>query len=310
MSILTYQCLIFQYIVRFSDMYLFRKKSIYFLVLLLVGSTILSTKIFAKELRRLKNVKYIDNPSNDGDSFTIKAGRRSYRLRLYYVDCPETSAPTRNDAQRVKEQTRHFGLNSIDDTFKFGNKATTLVKTLLKNKRFTVHTEFADAMGRSKRGRIYGFVTLVGGEDLADRLIKEGLARVYGMARETPTGVSKKRAWAKLRTLEDVAQLKRAGVWSVSNPNKLLKWREQLWDEKLKLVTIQRRGQAAQQSKRIDINNAHLKELLLIDGIGRSMARRIIKGRPYASIKDLLKVSGIGKKKLKAIRSQIRVTRK
>lgn len=107
--------------------------------------------------------------------------------------------------------------------------------------------------------------------------------------------------------MEDIAQLKRKGVWSKTNPNKLLQLREKQWNEDRRLATIQKQGKAAEFSNRVNINKAKLKELISIDGIGPSLAKRIIKGRPYVSIKDLLKISGIGKKKLKAIRSKIRL---
>jgi len=41
---------------------------------------------------------------------------------------------------------------------------------------------------------------------------------------------------------------------------------------------------------------------MFINGIGPVLAERIIAGRPYKTIDDLLKVKGIGSKKLEKIR--------
>lgn len=44
----------------------------------------------------------------------------------------------------------------------------------------------------------------------------------------------------------------------------------------------------------VNINTANITELDSLNGIGPSMAQKIIDSRPYNSTKDLLKVSGIG----------------
>ncbi|GJQ24147.1 hypothetical protein BIY37_08310 [Candidatus Brocadia sapporoensis] len=52
----------------------------------------------------------------------------------------------------------------------------------------------------------------------------------------------------------------------------------------------------------IDLNSASKEELMSVDGIGPVLSARIIAGRPYKTVDDLLKVKGIGPKKLKNIR--------
>lgn len=42
-------------------------------------------------------------------------------------------------------------------------------------------------------------------------------------------------------------------------------------------------------------------------GIGPVLARRIIESRPYRSVDDLIRVKGIGAKKLEAIRGMVGV---
>jgi len=52
----------------------------------------------------------------------------------------------------------------------------------------------------------------------------------------------------------------------------------------------------------LNLNTAGKEELMSINGIGPVLSARIIAGRPYKTIDDLLKVKGIGPKKLEHIR--------
>ena len=107
---------------------------------------------FSADLQMLSNARLINDPANDGDSFLLEANGKSFHMRLYLVDCPETSISFRSDAQRVREQTRYFGLSDVTRTIHFGNDAKTFTEQALL-KPFTVHTAFASALGRSSKGR-------------------------------------------------------------------------------------------------------------------------------------------------------------
>jgi competence protein ComEA len=62
-----------------------------------------------------------------------------------------------------------------------------------------------------------------------------------------------------------------------------------------------------EEDQKININQASYDELLNIPGVGPKLAKRIIAGRPYRTIEDLLKVKGIGKKKLEKIKPYIEI---
>ncbi|KXB96951.1 MAG: hypothetical protein AA908_09420 [Chlorobi bacterium NICIL-2] len=59
----------------------------------------------------------------------------------------------------------------------------------------------------------------------------------------------------------------------------------------------------------ININTASKQQLMQLPGVGDVMAARIIEERarrPFASPEDLLRVKGIGKKKLEQLRPYVR----
>ncbi len=57
----------------------------------------------------------------------------------------------------------------------------------------------------------------------------------------------------------------------------------------------------------VDVNTAPAEALEAIPGIGPAMAARIIEGRPYGAVDDLLRVRGIGPTTLEKIRPYVTV---
>jgi competence ComEA-like helix-hairpin-helix protein len=265
---------------------------------------------FSADLQMFSNGRLINDPANDGDSFLVEANGKSFHVRLYFVDCPETSISFKSDAQRVREQTRYFGLISAERTIHFGNEAKIFVERILA-KPFTLYTDFASALGRSPKGRVYGFITTADGNDLASLLVKNGFARTHGIGRKTRDGVSRDEMVERLRDFEISAMLKRFGIWSESDPDRIaeLRAKQRSEDQELKELQNQVKKAPSPQSL-LDLNTASKKELQSIKGIGPVLAERIIAGRPYRTVDDLLKVKGIGPKKLENIRPYFVVGKK
>src|SRR3989304_8826244 len=260
---------------------------------------------FSADLQVFSNGRLINDPANDGDSFLVEANGKSFHVRLYFVDCPETLIAFTGDAQRVREQTRYFGLSDAKRTIHFGNEAKTFVDQVLV-KPFTVHTAFASALGRSSKGRVYGFITTADGNDLASLLVKNGFARTYGIGRETPDGISRDEMIERIRDFEISAMLKRVGVWSESDPDRIAELRSKQRSEDRELQELQSQVKKAPSPQSLlDLNTASKKELQSIKEIGPVLAERIIAGRPYRTVDDLLTVKGIGTKTLERFRPYV-----
>ena len=262
---------------------------------------------YAAELQKFSNVKLVEHPANDGDSFFLEVDGKTLHVRLYFVDCPETSANSKADAQRIQEQARYFGLPDATRLVHFGNEAKAFVQNILTG-NFTLHTSFATAPGRSSQGRIYGFITTASGDDLAILLIKNGFARTHGIGRETPDSIMREEMVNRLSDLESAAMLKKIGIWSESDPDQIAQLRARQRDDDRQLKDLQGEVKQSQVSSNIiDINKANETELQSLNGIGPVLAGRIIAGRPYKNVEDLLNISGIGPKTLEKIRPYITV---
>ena len=250
----------------------------------------------------------------DGDSFLIQTGTGDqYTIRLYGVDCIEMEVRDDTDARRLREQRRYFGISeaggspqaSITLAKEYGKLAAAETSTLLA-RPFTIHTSFADARGDAKFKRIYAFVTTADREDLGELLVRKGLARAFGVYRETPDGQQKDVYKERLRDLELVASRNGSGVWAKTDWDKLPAERqlERKEDAELGLAIGPKK---IAPSDVLDLNTAARDELMGIPGVGETMANRIIEGRPYATVEDLGKVEGIGPKTLEKLKKYVRV---
>jgi competence protein ComEA len=257
----------------------------------------------AQELQKFEGCRYVEAGWADGDSFPVKLpDGKEIVLRLYYVDCNEVSAATETDQRRVRDQSSYFGIDDHQITLESGRLAAEKTKTLLAEP-FTVHTAFASAPGRSAKPRTYGFVTLSDGRDLGETLVGEGLARSYGVRRNTPEGLNAEAAEEKMDDLELGAAIARRGIWAKTDPQRLVALRE---DRRVEERELQE-AFGTSDGQPIDPNTATVDEIMLLPGVGEVLAERIVEGRPYKSVNDLRRVPGIGEKVFARVKDSLQI---
>ncbi len=155
------------------------------LLFLIVALGATQTATASSDWDTLRGCRLIPNEFNDGDSFHVEANGRRYIFRLYHVDAPETSEQI---ADRVIDQALHFGV-TVDEVMRGGDLATAFMERVLRQP-FTVTTRWQNARGMSARPRYYAVVTTAEGKDLAELLIRSGLARAYGVRARAPRGLT------------------------------------------------------------------------------------------------------------------------
>jgi DNA uptake protein ComE-like DNA-binding protein len=276
----------------------------------------------------LKDCRLITNPANDGDSFHVSVGEKEYLFRLYLVDAPETDEMT---PRRLIEQAKYFNI-TVPQAIEVGRLAKDFTQEKL-SQPFTVFTHMSDAMGQSRLERFYAFVETKEG-DLAEQLVRNGLARCYGFKAAPPGLTSSRIEVEKLQQFEDGAKQEKIGAWGVNVgrtnvhaqaptdfssfvPDGQTRSRSAPADSSAVFPPIVKRSASITRGSvvangshvkekiplgNIDINTATEKELTTVPGIGHVMAARIIAARPFRSADDLKRVSGIGEKKYAQIR--------
>lgn len=275
-------------------------------LLFLVGCT--AIPLSAAELVSINNVTLVDADLNDGDSFKVNADGRELHLRLYYVDCLETTYNSKVELERIREQQYHFGLEHPHDVVRYGEQATEYVKEVL-SQPFTIYTSYAQAPGRSALVRYYTFIQTHDGHDLGHLLIEQGLARIHGKTRPSPDGIPSHTVLEELQDLRIIALLNRAGIWQSTQPGILAEMRKRQREEAQKLKEFRQKVAKVRtrDDQPLNLNSASKRELQQIPGIGPVTAIKITDGRPYQSVDDLLKIPGIGPKTVEAITPYVTV---
>ena len=128
---------------------------------------------------------------------------------------------------------------------------------------------------------------------MGEKLVKMGLARAYGVWRNTPAGLSSNEYREWLRDMEFRSAKMGVGIWAATDWKSLPIERrtERKEEAELKLATAK---QLPDSGFRIDPNTAARDELMKLPGIGEVLANRIIESRPYESLDELYDVEGIG----------------
>jgi endonuclease YncB( thermonuclease family) len=255
-------------------------------------------------LTRFDGVQWIDDESNDGDSFHARLpDGETVTLRLYEADALELHVFDESQARRLRSQRRYFGISDYGGSFDssialakdFARRAAAFTREALREP-FTVYTAFAD--GRGQTDRIYAFVVTADGKSLAAELVRAGLARSVGVYRRTPGNLSRDEAEERLDDLELLAAGSRRGIWAHTD------W-ESLPDERL----VDRRGdpelvasldpRKVVEKASVAVNSADASELERVPGIGPVTAARIVRQRtdaPFRDPGDLTRIRGIGAK--------------
>jgi len=159
--------------------------------------------------QKLEGCRLIDDKANDGDSFHVRHQGKEYIFRLYFADAPETDH-TLDD--RVQEQAAFWSIPP-KSVLRMGKEAGRYTESQLRGE-FTVFTEMQDAKGDSGLPRSFAFVTTRDGEDLAGRLIENGLARLYGAQADHPAGRPASTMWEYLGSLQKKAREGGLGCWA------------------------------------------------------------------------------------------------
>jgi endonuclease YncB( thermonuclease family) len=266
---------------------------------------------------------------NDGDSFHISVAGKEYifRLYLYFVDAPETTAEFRD---RVEEQAKYFGITS-EQNLQVGELAKTYTREKLSGP-FLVRTCWEDAMGRSRMQRFFAFIQSNNG-DLGEQLVENGLARFHRESGK-PEGLSSAASeLRKLIGLERKAKQEKVGGWGCNERRMAVRAKEAesekgvdpfdkfFHPEMTPATDIPVVSSSAATlplssgpagapvapiqattpdsvspipETKLDVNIASKTELENVPGIGPAMAQRIIEARPFKSANDLRNVKGIG----------------
>ena len=295
---------------------------------------LLVCQLHAADWEMLKDCRLIDNASNDGDSFRVRASNGDELLfRLYHVDCPESESDS-VVADRITKQAEHFGITETQ-SLRGGVTAKDFTKKAL-SQPFVVVTRFQKAMGRSKLQRYYAVVLVSGKTDLAEMLVRAGLARAFGQVVDAPKG----KRMAGYLEIEKIAKAGKVGLYGGNAPTvaedqdgKPKSTKGYVIDigtssttDDILAPVVEDDGIASPSTQankivkewtrefitpkppaddsgggKLNINTASAEELICLPGVGAVIAERIIQARPYSSLDDLEKVKGLGVKKISTI---------
>lgn len=281
--------------------------------LLLLVTLLHAGSLLGATLETFRNVRLIPTDWADGDSFRVVfASGEEHTVRLYGADCLEYHVTDRTDVRRLQAQRRYFGITryggepreSIELAKSLGKSATETVLKVLALP-FSVHTAFADGGGDGRYRRIYAFITTADGQDLGALLVGRGLARAFGVYRGAPDGRSRDEYREALKDMELIAASARRGAWAYTDWDALAAQRSEQRREEAEIDAALGRSPPPEP---MDLNTAARDMLMRIPQIGEVRANRIIEGRPYRSVDELLKVKGIGRKRLEVIRPWVVVS--
>ncbi|MBK1828642.1 thermonuclease family protein [Haloferula rosea] len=169
----------------------------------------------AEGWERIEGCRWIPHDRNDGDSFHVRfPDGREEQIRLFFVDAPESARRSygggRSNHERISYQAKAFGIDD-DAAVEVGRMAKKKVESWLGDGDFVVVTRWEDPFGDR---RFSALVELDSGEWLHEKLVKEGLVRIYTKGTVMPDGTSIEEQEKHLRNLEKAARAHGVGGWS------------------------------------------------------------------------------------------------
>lgn len=160
----------------------------------------------AKPWQTLSGCRLVQAASNDGDSFRVHWNGGELTVRLYFTDTPESDY---RFMDRTRAQAAYFGITE-EQAVEVGKQAKAFTRDALKG-GFSVRTRWQGVFSGKPNARKYGIVS-VKGQDLAELLVANGLARIHGM------GIGGK-TWEeveRLKALEAQAKAEKRGAWGMA----------------------------------------------------------------------------------------------
>ena len=146
------------------------------------------------------------DPLNDGDSFVAQLPNgQSATFRLYFVDAAEEHLSGR----RSTRQARYFRVTS-GRVAALGREARAFTARALAEP-FTIYTHWR---ANFDEGRYFAFIRTSDDKDLAELLVRHGLAIPRGERADTPYGRNSRSQHRRLKELERLAQADQVGGWA------------------------------------------------------------------------------------------------
>jgi hypothetical protein len=166
------------------------------------------------EWTELRQPSLVNEPANDGDSFTIRHAGGEHVLRLYFVDSPEKRRHQHN-RERLAEQGAAFGGLTEGDTLRIGRRARDFTLELLRDRPFRAFTRWEPVFD-DRRHYAHVLVTQPDGRErpLAELLVEAGLARIHTKGADLPDRTSRAAFEHHLRQIEKSARLAGRGAWA------------------------------------------------------------------------------------------------
>ncbi|MGB0991168.1 MAG: thermonuclease family protein [Akkermansiaceae bacterium] len=262
------------------------------------------------EMKVYEGCRWVNENGNDGDSFSVewkdpknpKVEKKKMVIRLYGVDCMETSDVKPHSIDRLVVQGLYFGIHKKDmgkDKFKWtkklGSEATAFTRNKLRGKPFTVTTWHEHAMGQRK-GRIYAYVTTSKGEDLGELLVRNGLARIHGKIHKHSVDEVEQGYSGRLKAQEILAIAEKNGAWKHTDWKLFAEERAKYQKFYAKLYI-----------NRLKDTEFHKTLIMQRTGVNKKIAKALLNGHdkgknPYKDIADIDKrVLGVGKTRAKEL---------